>query len=64
VDSLWFESLGFESVFWYRLTAQGLVFLLFGAASAAALYVLFRLAMPPAATPKILVAPARTFGTG
>jgi hypothetical protein len=48
VDSLWFESLGFEPVYWYRLKAQGLVFLAFGAISAIVLYVLFRLVTPSA----------------
>src|SRR6266850_7981974 len=46
VNSLWFESLGFESVYWYRLKAQSLVFLIFGVVSAVALYVLFRLVTP------------------
>ncbi|HYR88854.1 MAG TPA: UPF0182 family protein [Terriglobia bacterium] len=46
VDSLWFESLGFEAVYWYRLKAQGLVFLAFGVVSAVVLYVVFRLVMP------------------
>ena len=47
VESLWFDSLGFEAVFWYRLRAQALVFLVFGAASALILWVLFRAVMPP-----------------
>lgn len=46
VDSLWFASLGFESVYWYRLRAQGLVFLSFAIASMALLRILFSLVMP------------------
>jgi uncharacterized membrane protein (UPF0182 family) len=46
VESLWFDSLGFESVYWYRLRAQGIVFLVFTIASAAVLAVLLRLVIP------------------
>lgn len=46
VDSLWFASLGFESVYWYRLRVQGLVFLAFAVASAVVLRILFRLVTP------------------
>jgi len=46
VESLWFGSLGFEAVYWYRLKAQGLVFLAFGIVTAMVLYVVFRLVMP------------------
>src|SRR5689334_1492544 len=46
VESLWFESLGYSSVFWYRLRLEGQVFLFFSAASALLLWALFRLAMP------------------
>jgi uncharacterized membrane protein (UPF0182 family) len=46
VESLWFESLGFESIYWYRLRAQGLVFLIFAGASAALLWTLLRLVIP------------------
>src|SRR5881296_969597 len=46
VESLWFDSLGYASVFWYRLRLEGLVFLIFAAASAFFLWLLFRLVMP------------------
>lgn len=46
VDSLWFQSLGFESVYWYRLQAQAIVFLAFALASGVMLYFLFRLVTP------------------
>ena len=46
VDSLWFQSLGFESVYWYRLQGQAIVFLAFALASAVLLYFLFRLVTP------------------
>src|SRR5205823_6822274 len=48
VESLWFGSLGFESVYWYRLEAQSIVFFAFAIATAAILWVLFRLVMPAA----------------
>jgi uncharacterized protein len=48
VDSLWFRSLGFEPVYWYRLQAQSIVFFAFAIATAAILWVLFRFVMPPA----------------
>src|SRR2546428_13620239 len=48
VESLWFASLGFEPVYWYRLQAQGAVFLAFTVASAIVLWFLFRLVMPAA----------------
>jgi uncharacterized membrane protein (UPF0182 family) len=47
VESLWFGSLGFESVYWYRLQAQAYVFLAFTILTALVLWVLFRLVMPP-----------------
>ncbi|MBI4474715.1 MAG: UPF0182 family protein, partial [Acidobacteria bacterium] len=43
VESLWFATLGFESVYWYRLRAQALVFLIAGGASTLLLWILFRL---------------------
>ena len=49
VGSLWFQSLGFESVYWYRLRAEALVFLVFSVASAAILWILFRLVTPTSA---------------
>ena len=48
VESLWFGSLGFEPVYWYRLQAQTAVFFVFAVATAAILWVLFRLVMPTA----------------
>src|SRR2546422_7469304 len=47
VESLWFASLGFEPVYWYRLKAEATVFLIFAVVSAFVLWLLFRLAMPP-----------------
>jgi uncharacterized membrane protein (UPF0182 family) len=46
VESLWFGSLGFEPVYWYRLQAQGAVFLGVGVTTAIVLWLLFRLVMP------------------
>jgi uncharacterized membrane protein (UPF0182 family) len=48
VESLWFGSLGFEPVYWYRLQAQTVVFFTFTLSSAVILWSLFRLVMPPA----------------
>src|SRR5438132_580855 len=48
VESLWFGSLGFEPVYWYRLQAQAAVFLGFTVASAVLLWLLFRLVTPRA----------------
>ena len=48
VESLWFASLGFEPVYWYRLQAQAVVFFGFTIATAAVLWLLFRVVMPPA----------------
>src|SRR5215510_14712203 len=47
VESLWYGSLGFESVYWYRLRTQSLVFLAFGGVTAIALWAIFRLVTPP-----------------
>src|SRR5438128_7095384 len=47
VQSLWYGSLGFESVYWYRLRAQSLVFLAVGAVTTIALRLIFRLVTPP-----------------
>src|SRR5213592_539085 len=46
VDGLWFDSLGYASVFWYRLRVEALVFLISAAASGFLLWLLFRLVMP------------------
>src|SRR5713226_5173118 len=48
VESLWFGSLGFEPVYWYRLQAQAVVFFTFTIGSAVILWLLFRVVMPPA----------------
>src|SRR5215813_226128 len=47
VESLWYGSLGFESVYWYRLRTQSLVFLAFGSVTAIVLWTIFRLVTPP-----------------
>src|SRR5262249_7457896 len=47
VESLWYGSLGFESVYWYRLRTQSLVFLVVGAVTALVLWMIFRLVAPP-----------------
>src|SRR5262245_46008594 len=47
VESLWYDSLGFESVYWYRLRAQSFVFLVTGAITTIALWAIFRLVTPP-----------------
>src|SRR5207253_1030849 len=47
VESLWYGSLGFESVYWYRLRAQGILFLSAAVISAIALWLIFRLVTPP-----------------
>ena len=52
VESLWFASLGFEPVYWYRLQAQSIVFITFAAGTALILWLLFRLVMPPAGYPR------------
>ena len=48
VESLWFGSLGFEPVYWYRLETQTAVFFVFTVGSALFLWLLFRAVMPPA----------------
>src|SRR5678816_1639853 len=45
IDKLWFESLGFESVYWYSLEAQAVTFGLFFVATAVALWVGFRMVL-------------------
>jgi len=47
IESLWYGSLGFESVYWYRLRAQSLAFLAAAAVTTIALWVIFRLVTPP-----------------
>ena len=47
VESLWYGSLGFESVYWYRLRTQSLVFLVTATITAIVLWTIFRLVTPP-----------------
>jgi uncharacterized membrane protein (UPF0182 family) len=47
VESLWYGSLGFASVYWYRLRAQSALFLLATIVTAFALWLIFRLVTPP-----------------
>src|SRR5262245_48728320 len=46
-ETLWYGSLGFESVYWYRLRMQSLVFLVVAVVSAIILRLVFRLVTPP-----------------
>src|SRR5262245_40404928 len=46
VESLWYGSLGFESVYWYRLRTQSLVFLTVAALTTVVLWCIFRIATP------------------
>src|SRR5438477_3532366 len=48
IDSLWFASLGFEPVYWYKLQMQGTVFLIFTVSSIALLWMMFLLVVPEA----------------
>jgi uncharacterized protein len=48
VESLWYGSLGFASVYWYRLRAQSLLFLTVTILTACALWLIFRLVTPAA----------------
>jgi uncharacterized membrane protein (UPF0182 family) len=48
VESLWYGSLGFASVYWYRLRTQSLLFLTVTIVTAFVLWVIFRLVTPPA----------------
>src|SRR5262245_5275447 len=52
VDNLWFSSLGFESVFWYRIKAQTTAFILFFVATTLILWVMFRLVIPRSRGPR------------
>src|SRR5215472_12845811 len=47
VESLWYGSLGFASVYWYRLRAQSTLFLLATVVTSFALWLIFRLVTPP-----------------
>ena len=48
VETLWFESVGYESVYWYRLMMQLGTFGVFGLATSLSLWMLFRLILPQA----------------
>ena len=50
IDQLWFESLGYESVYWYGITAQTLTFFVFFAASSILLLLLFGVVIAVAGT--------------
>src|SRR6187402_1774768 len=52
VENLWFESLGYSSVYWYQLRAQGITFLAFAFASGLLLWILFRLVTPSGSRPR------------
>ena len=45
IDKLWFESLGFESVYWYSLEAQAATFGVFFVATAVMLWLGFRMVL-------------------
>src|SRR2546428_10431747 len=47
VESLWYGSLGFDSVYWYRLRTQSLLFLAVAAITAVVLRIIFPLVTPP-----------------
>src|SRR5581483_4565796 len=48
VESLWYGSLGFSSVYWYRIRAQSTLFLGVSIVTALVLWLIFRLVTPPA----------------
>lgn len=48
VEDLWFGSLGFASVYWYRLMMQGVVFIVAGGLAALCLVAAFRFVLPDA----------------
>src|SRR3954469_13906449 len=52
VENLWFQSVGYSSVYWYQLRAQGSTFLAFGVASGALLWTLFLLVTPSGTRPR------------
>src|SRR5262245_38118899 len=47
VESLWYGSLGFESVYWYRLRAQFMVFVAVAVVTGLVLWTIIRLVTPP-----------------
>ena len=46
VEDLWFDSLGFGTVYWYRLMMQAGVFLAVGIVTTSVLWASFRLVLP------------------
>jgi uncharacterized membrane protein (UPF0182 family) len=52
VESLWFGSLGFESVYWYQIKAQSITFAVFTLVTMLFLWVLFRLVIPSSHGPR------------
>src|SRR5215467_5518834 len=51
-ESLWYSSPGFDSVYWYRLKAQSLLFLVVTLVSALTLWIIFRLVTPAGGYPR------------
>src|SRR5262245_56545695 len=45
-DKLWFESVGYSSVYWYRLRAQGATFLAFGIGTGILIWLIFQIVIP------------------
>src|SRR5215831_13930390 len=52
VETLWFGSLGFQSVYWYQLKAQSSTFVAFFATTFFVLWLLFSLIVPPSRGPR------------
>src|SRR5215471_1729191 len=52
VENLWFQSVGYSSVYWYQLRAQGSTFLAFGVASGLLVWVLLKLVTPSGSRPR------------
>ncbi len=46
VEKLWFESVGYASVYWYQLRAQGATFLAFGIGTGILLWLIFQIVIP------------------
>ena len=51
-ESLWFSSLGFDSVYWYRIKAQALAFTAFFFATTIVLWLMFRIVIPASSGPR------------
>jgi uncharacterized protein len=52
VESLWFGTLGFDSVYWYQIKAQSMTFAVFTLATMLALWVIFQLVIPSSRGPR------------